>query len=175
MKNHEYFPDNIQREPTDVVLVIGWDGKYHTATAAQWFSDWQGMCEMCPENDTPITVSVFTADGKEVRSEIENADFEELMEMIRPCIIYHHYAGADEDYIRCDETESADEPKYFVGKKSAIRYIADHDVPYAKVVECIGICKECGHPVFPSREPGFYGYCHHCDLCYPHIDDLVNL
>ena len=175
--NKEFFPGNFQHEPTDVVLNICWFGEdmelvNRSATAAEWFADWNGECEICPPNDASFTVNAYTLDGKEISVFFEFADFEELMEAIRPTMIYHHWDSDDEDYIRCAEPENANEPKYFIGKASALRYIADNDVPYAKAVESICLCKHCGQPVFPAREPGVWGYCHHCDACYAGPDDL---
>lgn len=170
-------------EPTDVVLNVCWFGEElqlnkRSATAAEWFADWNGECEMCPPNDTPIfTVSAASTDGNPIGMvlNVRNGKgpiFEDLMEAIRPTMIYHHWNSDDEDYIRCGDPDYANEPKYFIGKASALRYIADNDVPYAKAVESICLCKHCGQPVFPAREPGVWGYCHHCDACYAGPADL---
>lgn len=173
------------QEPTDVELTIRWHDTEQdlfierTATAAAWFSDWLGECELCPANDTPLTkVTVSTYNGKAgemvfVKNDSQNGStFEDLMEAIRPTMVYHHWGDTDEDYIWCGEPDTGEEPKYFLGTAAARRYIEKYDVPFAMPVECVGICPHCGQPVFPSREPGVWGYCHHCDACYAGPEDI---
>lgn len=167
------FPD---MEPTDLGVLLQWrdsDGNpvEMMTTAAAWFVDWMGECEMCPPNDTPITGVI--AGGETIYRDARGSlTFEEVMEAIRPTMVYHHWEDEDEDYIWCGEPENSEEPRYFIGLANALRYIEQNDVPYAKAIECIGICKECGQPVFPSREYGVWGYCHHCDACYAGPEDL---
>ena len=157
-------------EPTDVQISVeteNSDGEKHTitGTAAEWFADWYGECELCPANDAPIHKLVFATKWTDPII-IEEAAcpgiFEDLMEAIRPTMVYHHWGDVGEDYIETSEPENS-EPMYFVGKESALRYIEQNDIPFAKAVECEGICPECGQPVFPLRSDPAFVYCHHCD------------
>lgn len=165
-------------EPTDVVLNVCWFGEKlelikRSATAAEWFSDWCGECEMCPPNDTPIcTVSASTVEGNGIgmvfsgKKGKDTPIFEDLMEAIRPCMVYQHWDSNEEDFVACEESPNSGEPRYFIGKDNAFQFAVDNDIPDANVVECLGICPNCGQPVFHAREPGVWGQCFHCDACF---------
>lgn len=156
-------------EPTEAEITVcteNCDGLRYTktATAAEWFVDWYGECEMCPANDAPIHGLILQGAGcKPVHlGEGECPEFfEDLMEAIRPTMVYHHWGDEDEDYIETSEPGNM-EPRYFIGKENAIRFIQEADVPFAKAVECVGVCKECGNPVFPSRRNDGIAICPHC-------------
>ena len=166
-------------DPTEIILCIKWisyDGNYveRVATAAAWFSDWCGEYEMCPPNEAEIiSVTARATDGKPIANWrekivffktpiVDYPYFENLMNAIRPTMVYHHWDSADEDYIEAPGIERS-EPRIFIGKKSALAYIKQNDVPYAKAVGCLDVCPECGHPIFPSKNPSGWAYCYHCD------------
>ena len=166
-------------DPTEINLCIEWisdDGNYveRVATAAAWYSDWCGECEMCPSNDAEIiSVTARATDGKPIDNWmtkivflktpiVEYTCFEDVMKAIRPTMVFHHWDSADEDYIEAPGIECS-EPRIFIGKKSARVYIKQNDVPYAKAIGCLDVCPECGHPIFPSKNPGGWACCYHCD------------
>lgn len=171
-------------EPTDVVLNVCWFGEKlelikRSATAAEWFSDWCGKCEMCPPNDTPIfTVSASTVDGNGIgmvfigKNGKDTPIFEDLMKAIRPCMVYQHWDSNEEAFVACEESSNSGEPRYFIGMDTAFQFAVDNNIPDANVVECLGICPNCGQPVFHAREPGVWGKCFHCDTCFAGPEDI---
>lgn len=167
-------------DPSEIMLRIKWSNNNGTwverdTSAAAWYVDWCGECEMCPSNNTGIlaVTAWATEKGKFIGNYIGKIvfaktpfvvfpSFADLMNAIRPTMVYHHWDSADEDYIEAPGIERS-EPRIFIGKKSARAYIKQNDVPGAKAVGCLDVCPECGHPIFPSKNPGFWAYCYHCD------------
>ena len=162
------------KEPTSVWLTLCWRNENNEiiqthATVADWFSDWLGECELCPANDTQI-ISIIV-DGESLHFEM-GCLFEDVMEAIRPTMVVHHVDTDDEDIVYCSDPECADEPRYFIGKANAEKYIDQRALQNAKAIGCVGICKHCGQPVFPDQCPGVWAHCYHCDACYAGPEDL---